>query len=66
MKIDIDVVFIGGCDQDRVPYMEALIKSIPSLRLRCMTMTLLLASTHSYALFIFDPIYSCTEALFNF
>jgi glycosyltransferase involved in cell wall biosynthesis len=28
-----DVVFIGGCDADRVPYFEALVRSLPDVRL---------------------------------
>jgi spore maturation protein CgeB len=32
-RFDSDVVFIGGCDADRVPYFEALVKSLPDLRL---------------------------------
>jgi spore maturation protein CgeB len=29
-----DVVFVGGCDPDRVPYIQALIQAIPDLDLR--------------------------------
>jgi glycosyltransferase involved in cell wall biosynthesis len=32
-RFDSDVVFIGGCDADRVPYFEALVKGLPNLRL---------------------------------
>lgn len=32
-KFTSDVVFIGGCDEDRIPYLEALLKSIPNLNL---------------------------------
>lgn len=28
-----DVVFIGGCDADRVPYFEALVRGLPDVRL---------------------------------
>jgi spore maturation protein CgeB len=28
-----DVVFIGGCDVDRIPYFEALLKALPNLQL---------------------------------
>ena len=32
-RFDSDVVFIGGCDADRVPYFEALVMGLPNLRL---------------------------------
>ena len=32
-RFDSDVVFIGGCDRDRIPYFETLVRAIPYLRL---------------------------------
>ena len=29
-----DVVFLGGCDRDRIPFFEALVRAIPDLRLQ--------------------------------
>ncbi len=33
VRFGSDVVFIGGCDADRVPYFEALVQRMPDLRL---------------------------------
>jgi len=32
LRFDSDVVFIGGCDPDRVSYFEALVRTLPYLR----------------------------------
>ncbi|MGO9059414.1 MAG: glycosyltransferase [Candidatus Binataceae bacterium] len=33
VAFESDVVFIGGCDSDRIPYFETLVRSIPGIRL---------------------------------
>lgn len=32
-RFDAQVVFIGGCDQDRIPYFETLLRRLPGLKL---------------------------------
>ncbi|HYB91457.1 MAG TPA: glycosyltransferase [Candidatus Binataceae bacterium] len=32
-RFGCDVVFIGGCDRDRAPYFEALVRALPEIRL---------------------------------
>lgn len=32
-RFDSDVVFIGGCDRDRVPFLKTLVRAVPGLNL---------------------------------
>lgn len=32
-KFESDVVFIGGCDEDRIPYFKALVQAFPNIKL---------------------------------